>query len=286
VTLSELLRETARRLADAGKPDARLEAEVLIRHVLSIDRAQFFANLQEDVSASHQTSVAKISRRRADGEPLAYLTGHREFYGLDLEVNPHVLIPRQETETLVDLALDFMRSTGQTSPRIVDVGTGSGAIIIALGSKLPQASLFATDIDAKALQTARRNANRHGLTDRLRLICCDLLSAVTGEYDLVTANLPYVPSAVVDGLPAELQHEPRHALDGGVDGADVIRRLIRQLPPLLAPEGCVLLELDPGQTDTVSSLLAEALTGSQPFVRKDLAGFDRFVQVIGWSQSR
>jgi release factor glutamine methyltransferase len=286
VTLSELLSKTARILADAGKPDARLEAEVLIRHILSIDRARFFASLQEAVSASDETNISKLALRRADGEPLAYLTGHREFYGLDLEVNPHVLIPRQETETLVDLALDFVRSTDQSSPRIVDVGTGSGAIILALGANLPQASLFASDIDPEALQTARRNAERHGLSDRLRLISCDLLSAVTGEYDLVTANLLYVPSAVVNGLSVELRHEPRHALDGGVDGADVIRRLIRQLPPLLAPEGCVLLELDPGQTDTVSSLLAEALTGSQPFVRKDLAGFDRFVQVIGWSQSR
>jgi release factor glutamine methyltransferase len=211
-----------------------------------VDRPGLYCRLNEVPAPAVIDSFEQLVERRLRGEPLAYLTGEREFMGLSFNVSPAVLVPRPETELLVETALVLLREGGP-SPLVVDVGTGSGAIAVSLAVHHPPVRVVAVDISGAALVVARANARRHGVADRVSFVQGNLLADIGGPADLIAANLPYIPSGELDGLPAEVRCEPRLALDGGPDGLDLYRRLVPQALRLLKPGGHLLAELGPGE---------------------------------------
>ncbi|NLX10790.1 MAG: peptide chain release factor N(5)-glutamine methyltransferase [Chloroflexi bacterium] len=265
-------------LARASDSEA-LDAALLLAHVLDTDRARLIAHPEQPLSTAQAAEYRRLIMQRAAGTPVAYLTGQRAFYDRDFWVTPDVLIPRPETEHLIEAALAWAR--GRSDLRVVDVGTGSGAIAVTLAAHLPTAAVWAVDTSAAALTVARRNAARYGLQKRVTLVPGDLLDPLIQagqDVDLIAANLPYIPSAELDTLPVA-QHEPRQALDGGPDGLDPIRRLLRQTPGVLAPAGLLLLEIGAGQGTQVAALAAGALPGAQIMILHDYAGHERVVRV-------
>lgn len=276
----ELLLQITQLLSDNQTPDSHIEAEVLLRHVLGMERAEFFAALAEHMSSGQCDQVRKLAQRRLDGEPLAYILGHREFYGLDLVVNPHVLIPRQETELLVECVLEHCSKQEITKNlRIADIGTGSGAIAIAIAANLPQAQLCATDCDPKALEVAKVNLRKHGLEERIHLSQGNLLNALEAPVDVIVSNPPYLRTAEIPLLAPEIRREPAHALDGGYDGLNVIRRLYRQAPAFIRDGGCILIEIAPEQLETILQLGKEEFSGAEVSFRRDMLGLPRVVIV-------
>ena len=272
---------TAGTLSEAGIPDASLEAEVLLRHVLGLDRAGFWASIQQRLPTSTEDRLHDLVDRRTGSEPLAYITGHREFYGLDFFVDSSVLIPRQETELLVDRALDFCSTRGpEARPRIADVGTGSGAIAVAIARHAPNATLYATDLSPSALAMADVNRHRHGVAHRVHLFEGDLLDALPcPAVDLVVSNPPYIRTDDIPRLAPEVRREPRSSLDGGADGLYVMRRLLSQAHDYVRPGGRVLLEVSPEQLDAVRDAATRLLPGAQVSFHRDLLGLPRVVEV-------
>ena len=274
----ESIVDIAETISDRNIPDANLEAEVLLRHVLGLDRAQLYAELESPVTAIQTEQLSRLVERRLEGEPLAYLVGHREFYGLDFVVNPSVLIPRQESELLVDTALEICAARqGQERIEIADVGTGCGAIAIAVAHNLPRAHVFATDSSDSAIEVAYINRRRHGLTDRVDLRTGDLLDALPRTVDLIVSNPPYLKRDEIPRLPTEVAREPIIALDGGVDGLETTERLLRQAPGSLRPGGSVLVEIAPEQLEAVCRMARDAMAGAQVTVATDLLGLPRVV---------
>ena len=216
------------RLERAGIAEASLESEVLLRHTLDIDRAAFFASLEEQPGDAALELTDSLVERREQGEPLAYILGRREFYGLDILVTPAVLIPRQETELLVDCILDLGRDRAGIT--VADVGTGSGAIAVAAAVNLPSCRIHATDSSQAALRVAAENCQKHSVDDRVELSHGDLLDTLDVRADVIASNPPYVTTGELRQLGREVAHEPLEALDGGPDGLDVIRRLFHQAP--------------------------------------------------------
>jgi release factor glutamine methyltransferase len=278
VKLALALREATEALRAAGIEDARLEAEVLLRHTLHLDRAHLYARLQEDLSVADQASFHSLLARRLAREPTAYIVGQREFYGLDLETTPAALMPRPETELLVEKAI--ARAGRFEKPLIVDVGTGNGDIAVAMAVHLPQAAVVAIDLSREALALAIRNARRHGVESRLSFLQADLLAPLAQPVDLIVANLPYVRSADWKALPPEIrEHEPRAALDGGPDGLREIRRLLEQAPSRLLPGGSLLVEMGPPQAASALALARRRFPGAAARILPDAAGLDRLLTV-------
>lgn len=277
-TITDALRRGAGALRMAAVEDAELEAEVLLRHALGLSRAHLFARLPEQLSAEIEDRYRELVRRRAAHVPTAYLTGTREFYGLELTVGPGVLIPRPETEHLVEEALRLGREllSHQDRVTLVDVGTGSGAIALAVARHLPAVRVLATDRSPAALAVADLNAKRLRLAGRVTFLCGDLLEPVHEPVDIIAANLPYISSDVILTLAPEVRdHEPREALDGGPDGLRAIARLLAGAPHHLAPGGAVLLEIGHDQARGVRRLAAELLPGAAVSFVRDLAGVER-----------
>lgn len=271
---------TADTLSRAGIPDAGLEAEVLLRHVLCVGRAEFWASIQQRLPASAEDRMQALVDRRIDSEPLAYITGRREFYGLDFSVDSSVLIPRQETELLVEKALDFCSTRGPDArPRVADIGTGSGAIAIAIARHAPSATVYATDVSPSALTTADVNRRRHGVADRVHLFEGDLLDALPCPVDLVVSNPPYIRTADIARLAPEVRREPRASLDGGGDGLDIARRLLSRARGYLRPGGRVLLEISPEQLNAVREAATRLLLGARVSFHRDLLGLPRVVEI-------
>ena len=241
--LRTVIQNTHQSLEEAGIPDARLEAEVLVMNVMRMPRQSIFAEQETEVSAQQQEALNSLLARRYLREPLAYILGMREFYGINVFLTPSVLIPRPETEGLVEHAL-FMSMMGMESRELIiaDVGTGSGAIAINLAIHLPAARIFAVDVADEVLDVAAYNIRSHGVGDRVTLGIGDLLDAVPEPVDLIVANLPYIPSDRIPNLQPEVQQEPILALDGGLDGLDLVRRLLMQAEDKLKPNGIILLE--------------------------------------------
>ena len=277
MTLRAAWMQARSRLERAGIDDAALEAEVILRHALCIDRAAFFASLEEQPDAGALRLAGSLAGRREGGEPLAYILGRREFYGLDILVTPAVLIPRQETELLVDTILEF--GAGRPGITLADVGTGSGAIAIAAAVNMPGSRVYATDASDAALQVASDNCRRHRVEDRVELKHGDLLESLDRPVDIIASNPPYVMTGELGSLGREIGREPVEALDGGLDGLDVIRRLFEQAPAALNPGGAMLVEIDPRQLQPVMSLAAAAFPGGQVSHRRDLADSPRVVVV-------
>ena len=277
MTLRSAWMQTRSRLERAGIDDTVLEAEVILRHALGIDRAAFFAALEEQPDAGSLRLADSLAERREQGEPLAYILGHREFYGLDILVTPAVLIPRQETELLVDSIIEF--AAGRPDIAIADVGTGSGAIAVAAAVNLPHSRVYATDSSKAALRVAADNCRKHGVDDRVELRHGDLFDALDIQVDIIASNPPYVMTGELAGLAREIGHEPVQALDGGPDGLDVMRRLIEQAPAALRPGGAMMVEIDPRQLRAVTSIAAAAFPNGRVSHRRDLAGLPRIVIV-------
>ncbi|MGA2897128.1 MAG: peptide chain release factor N(5)-glutamine methyltransferase [Acidobacteriaceae bacterium] len=264
MTLREALTRATRQL-DAS-PDlcagAARDAALLLRHALGISHAAQLADPKRRLTPAQQAAFDALVQRRLANEPIQYITGEQEFYGLTLGVTPAVLIPRPETEILVEAVLMEVKRAGlQSAPRILDVGTGSGAIAIALAHHLPRAHVTAVDLSAAALEVAASNAARHRLADRIRFVASDLLDALPpGElpFDVIVSNPPYVPTADRGSLhPQVRDHEPAAALFAGTDGLDVYRRLIPQARAALRPNGILALEIGQGQREAVAALLAD-----------------------------
>lgn len=278
-TVREVSAQVAATLKRRGIPDSNLEAEVLLRHSLNWERAQFYASLGETLQAASVDRIQAITNRRLAGEPLAYITGHREFYGLDMCVNSAVLIPRQETELLVDAALDYARALHAESITIADVGTGSGAIALSLAANLPNAQIFAIDISSDALAVAACNRRKQDLGDRVCLLQGDLLAPLPQSVDIIVSNPPYIASDTIAALSQEVRREPRRALDGGKDGTEVIRRLLRQAPSKLNAGGCLLIEISPEQSAAARKTAREQFPRADISVLADLLGLPRCLMV-------
>jgi len=259
MTLDECLRNATQRLASGPHPDrARLDAETLLLRVVQRNRAFLVAHNREELDAAQATHYAALVDRRMTGEPIQYILGESEFYGLPFHVTRDVLIPRPETEHLVETALQL--AARHTRPRIVDVGTGSGAIAVALACNLPNATVTAIDVSVAALAMAEENAALNGVEERMQFLCGDLLSPAAGsQFDIVVSNPPYVASTDRETLDVEVRdYEPAAALFAGADGLTIYRRLIPQAHAVLVPGGALLLEIGHGQEQAVRGLLCNA----------------------------
>ncbi len=294
--VDESLREGTSRLEASGSETARLDAEVLLGHVLGVDRSALAAHPEVALSTGQLERYEAHLSRRAAGEPVAYIRGVKEFYGSAIAVDRRVLIPRPETETLVDLALARITARLTGAPReraadpflVWDVGTGSGAIALAIGVELRRrhygdvVRFFASDISGDARDVATINVVSQGLAHLFTFAEGDLLDVALSPprpVDLLLANLPYIPSAAIAALPVAASFEPLAALDGGRDGLDIIRRLLPGLPDALAPDGAALLEIGGDQGDLATAAVAELLPGWVCTIHPDLSGSPRVASV-------
>ncbi len=282
-TLAHLVQKTARRLEAAGIGDARLEADLIWTTALGIDRAALYAAFRDTPSDQEAQRAEALCERRLNREPVAYLMGTRDFYGLSIAVGPGVLIPRPETETVVEETLRLI--DGEASPVLTDVGCGSGAIAVALAIARPDAVVYALDVAQRALELTTLNAANHGVSERVHVLESDLLAALPRPVHVVAANLPYVMSDEIPLLEPEVsRYEPREALDGGADGLALIRRLLAKAGGHLLPGGALVMEMDPRQIAAASSVAAACFPGARGRTVQDLAGRERVLVVDTGSQ--
>ncbi|MBN1995017.1 MAG: peptide chain release factor N(5)-glutamine methyltransferase [Anaerolineae bacterium] len=289
--MRSILETAVQRLAQAQSDTPRLDAEVLLAHALHKDRAWLYTHSQAVPPSRQISRFHHLLTRRVQQEPVAYLIGHKEFFGLDFQVNRRVLIPRPETELLVETAIHIAAAIKGCAPigqpgsapsstplSIADIGTGSGCIAIALAKHLAGVSVVAVDRSPEALQVARQNAARHGVADRISWVAGDLLQPLVYPFALIVSNPPYVSPAELAAAPPEVsRYEPRPALDGGRDGLDLIRRLLAQAPTKLAPGGSLLIEIGAGQGAAAAGLAGEYFPQAHLEIKKDLAGLDRLL---------
>jgi release factor glutamine methyltransferase len=284
-TLAVALQLGTARLSGAGVESARLDAEVLLRHVLDLERDGLFLRLEESLSAVGVERFESLLERRAAREPLAYITGHKEFWSLDFIVTPAVLIPRPETELLVELILAEAPEYSRHSPlRILDIGIGSGAIAVALAKHLPGAEVWGIDVSAGALRVAQANARRHGVEKRARFFAGDLfraLSEADAIFDIIVSNPPYIRRAELAMLAPEIcRWEPAMALDGGADGLDFYRKIINGSANHLQAGGKVFLETASDLAKAVAALFASAGSYQSAGIYQDYARRDRVVAAM------
>ncbi|HYC06743.1 MAG TPA: peptide chain release factor N(5)-glutamine methyltransferase [Candidatus Binatia bacterium] len=293
-TIDELLREGVERLRDSGSESPRLDAELLLARAIMADRTAVLAHPTAMVGDGQRERYEADLERRAAGEPVAYIRGFKEFFGLAFSTDERALIPRPETELLVELGerevMDRLiaapRPAGTQPLRVADIGTGCGTVAVALLAGLRkrkshhEVEVIATDISPDALSLAMENAVGHGVADRVRFVEADLLPPVVSfPFEVILANLPYVATDAVDGLPIAASFEPRVALDGGPDGLDLIRRLLTRLPEALADGGVAFLEIGSDQAETAVAAVTEALPGWWTTVHDDLAGQPRVLRL-------
>ena len=279
--VKEALLEGRRLLESMGSDEAPLEAELLLRHALSVDRVHLFQRLNDDVTRRQQQSFRRFLDRRLAHEPAAYITGCREFFGLEFEVGPAALIPRPETEVLVEIAIDFIQRQYAGGPIIVaDVGVGSGAIAVALACTLPKINVIATDSSKRALKLAERNAARHGVAGRIAFVHGNLLAPLDEPVHVIASNLPYVRTNDWEALPPEIRdYEPKAALDGGADGLRLVRRILKQAPQHLNADGALFAEMGDDQGASAEIAAERRFPDAEVQVRPDLAGLDRVLCV-------
>lgn len=269
-------------LAAASVPSPRLDAEVLLAHVLGWKRAGLYARPEFELTPVRQQVFQDLVERRRCREPIPYITGHREFYGLDFIVDRRALIPRPETELLVERALETAEHMGRGKEQLIlaDIGTGSGIIAVSLAMYLPHAIIYATDVFAEALEVAARNISRYDLSRRVRVLWGDLLQPLPEQVHLIVANLPYVSTGYLATAPPDvLAYEPLVALDGGPDGLVQIRRLLTQAGQWLLPGGAILLEIGASQGREVVAFAMQCYPAAKVELFQDYAGLDRIVRV-------
>jgi release factor glutamine methyltransferase len=278
-TVDAARRMLTARFKSAGLDSAELDARMLAGAALGLDLTGLIAATSRIVTPDEATRLEGFTQRRLASEPVARILGVKEFWGLTLQLSPATLVPRPDTETVVELALEMEREHRLHSPRrIADLGTGSGALLLALLSEWREATGVGTDISAEALQTASRNAARLGLAPRASFVACNYAAGLSDMFDLIVSNPPYIRSVDIAGLGREVRdHDPRRALDGGADGLDAYRVLIPEAAGLLAPGGALIVEAGYGQSGPISELMAAAgLTPEGP-PKADLAGIPRAV---------
>jgi release factor glutamine methyltransferase len=268
-------------LRDAGIDSSQIDAEVLLRQVLGIEKAQLYSALDEPLSASHRLRFQEMLERRMRREPVAYIIGRKEFWSLDFVVTSEVLIPRPETEVLVEVALDRLKSTATGTPNILDLGTGSGNIAVCLAKERLEANMVAVDIAASALEVARINSWRHGVSERIDLIHGYLFGALDAKkrlFDLIVSNPPYIRTGELSLLAPEIgQWEPMSALDGGPDGIAYYGRIIGEAHEYLAPGGSIVLEIGADMAPVVAELFARSACYGLASVYQDYAGRNRVI---------
>jgi release factor glutamine methyltransferase len=278
MTLAEAQHDVARAFTSAGIEDGLIEAEILLRHALQVDRAAFFAQVRRPIAPEEAKALEQLAARRLRREPTAYITGHREFFSLEFSVSPDALIPRPETEMLVEATLAHIANLD--APLVADVGAGCGAIAVAVAVNHPAARVIATDVSDRALALTRSNALRHGVDDRIVPVQTDLLAGLQDRSDVVVANLPYVRSGDWDALAPEIrEYEPRLALDGGPDGLLLIKRLLVQAAPFVAAGAHLYAEIGDDQGAAVTACALATMPEADVTVEKDLAGRDRMLVV-------
>jgi len=256
---------------------SRLDAQVLLAHIVEKKRSWVLAHAESELSGPQERSLIQSLAKLQQGQPLPYVLGRWEFYGLDFNLSPHTLIPRPETELLVENALRWLRQNPGRR-RALDVGAGSGCIGVSLAVKIPDLRLTALDISPEALMAARTNAEKHGVMGRVDFVLSDLLEEVENCFDLICANLPYIPRESLRDL-AVAAHEPLLALDGGVDGLELIRRLLQQAPAHLAEPGLALFEIEASQGDKARHLGQAAFPQAKVDLLQDLSGKDRILRI-------
>ena len=276
MTLKQALTSAKRILTANNIEDAPLECELLLGRILKISRSRLYLDPSRELSPKQEETFWQLVKRRLNGEPTAYITKHREFYGLDFYVDTHVLIPRPESETLVEKALNYARTHPVST--IADIGTGCGAIAISLALHLPQAKIYATDVSASALEVALFNCQKHGVRNRVHLLQGDMLDLLPEPVDLIAANLPYVRESELSHM-RSAHFEPLLALNGGSNGLEKIYQLCHQVGAKLRPNGYLILEIGAGQRKAVTTFLHNLFPSARIEVTPDLGGIDRLVSL-------
>lgn len=275
MTIAEALGQGSKRLS-LFSSTPRLDAEVLLAHILRTERASLLAHSTDRLSENDGSTFNALIERRSHGEPVAYLTGHKEFYGLELYITPNVLVPRPETESVVEACLEALPASEVS--QLADIGTGSGAILVAVAKNRPFLQAYGVEISPEALEVARRNCEAHGVADRVTLYLGHLLQPLPGKVNVIAANLPYVPPG--EASPDVATWEPKVAVfGGGEDGTALIREFLAAAPGYLLPGGTIVMETAYSQGALVSALAREAFPNAVVEVRKDLAGLDRIVVI-------
>jgi len=279
MTIRDIIHETTQKLGAAGIPSARLDTEVLLAFCLGCDRMEFIKNPDRRIRDTQKTTFNHMVARRLRFEPVAYITGRKAFWSFTLDVNPDVLIPRPDTEVIVEEALALSRIQAFDKPRILDIGTGSGAIALALAKEIPDAEITATDFSPAALTVAQKNASTLGLENLITFLQSDLFEQVHGEFDLIVSNPPYIGAEEYETLPAGVKDfEPREALWAGQTGVEFYEKLIYQAHRLLTENGWLLLEIGAKQGDSVRALMTNAGFYDRIEVRTDYAGLSRVIK--------
>jgi release factor glutamine methyltransferase len=276
VTVKQALSQAREILTANNIEEASLESELLLRNTLGINRVQLYLDFSRELNPEQEETFWQLIRRRLNGEPAAYITRHREFYGLDFYVDSRVLIPRPESELLVEKALNLAQSRRIVT--IADIGTGCGAIAISLALNLPRTKIYATDVSVSALEVARINCCQHRVEDKISLLRGDMLDPLPETIDLITANLPYVKESEVSQM-GRTNFEPKLALSGGLDGLEKIRHLCQKVSMKLRPRGCLLMEIGQGQGEAVAAFLYNLFPSSTVEVIPDLSGIERVISL-------
>ena len=281
-TVGRALISARERLDEAGSPTASLDAQVILAHVLGTDRSWLFAHHEYTLSAEQADAYTDLIARRIHHEPVAYLIGRKEFYGLDFHVDRRVLIPRPETELLVDTVLDFVTERADHCRLVADVGTGSGAIALAVAANAPQLKVYAIDVSQDALAVAQMNVTQLDERRQVQLLPGDLLAPLPEPVDVIVANLPYISTRVYPNLDADVRDfEPKLALESGPEGLDAITRLLRQVNHYLRPGGALFLEINYDQSEAVMRIARDLLPNADSIsLRQDYHGHDRLVTII------
>jgi len=275
----EVLNQASQEIERQGIPSARLDAEILLCHFLETDRAGLYRAPEKSLSSDQLCGFAKWIARRRQGEPVAYILNRKEFWALLLEVNDRVLVPRPDTEVLVEEALACAAGKENQELRILEIGTGSGAVAVALATELPSVWIVATDISGDALAVAVRNARRHGVEEKISFVLGDIFAPLSGYFDIILSNPPYISAAEFGDLPREIrQYEPPEALIGGWEGTDFHRRLIEQGASYLRKGGSLLMEIGAGQRPSIEGMLRAFPDYEAVGFRKDYGGLDRVVR--------
>ena len=281
-TISQLLSKSAAWLKDKGSTTSRLDAELLLAEVLGVSRVDLYVNFEQPLNTAEIDRYRKLVRRRGEGEPVAYILGRAYFHNLTLRVDRHVLVPRPETEHLVEAALGFLvEGDWQRPPFVLDLGCGSGAIAIALAAGFPDADIVAADSSPEALELAEENARAAGVAQRIRFARSDMFEALDPmqTFDLIASNPPYISAEEWDKLPRDVRdYEPREALYGGPDGLHYYRQLAEEAPQFLRPRGALVLEIGASQAAAVRELLEASGRFGAVGVIQDYAGLDRVVE--------
>ena len=281
MNLQDLYNSVAERLDEAGISESRLESQLLIRHAFSFTKPDFYAKLHDNnLTQQGLVRLETTVKQRIQRKPLAYLLGMREFYGREFSVDPSVLIPRQETETLIDHCIEILASVSPHDVLVGDIGTGSGIIAVTLALEIPHLQLVAIDLSPDASAMALHNSRNLGAARSVHCITGDLLTPLKCKFDLIAANLPYIATHGLSQLQPEVsRYEPTLALDGGKEGLDLITQLLNQAQTAIKPSGHIVLEIDPALGPPVARLAQEYFPGSHTTLINDLNGDDRILSI-------